>query len=413
MSATTSPGGPSVRASAALTSPSGLTSSGLSPSVLPPSVPSSPDLLPSHPALPRMVPSTLVTLPDAVAANVRRVRESTTAAVMAVVKADGYGHGAVTVAGAALAAGATWLGVTEVAEAVALRAAGFTVPILSWLNTAGIDAAEAARHRVDIAVGSVEELRELIAAASSPVRVHLHLDTGMARGGCPHGDWPELLRLARAARGRVEVVGVMGHLPRADEADPAANAAAVLRLRHGRDAVLRAGLGPVLVHLAATAGALTDSATHFDLVRVGAGLVGIDPSGTVALAGASRWTAPVVHSALVPAGTAVGYGGTQVTARETHLAVVGVGYADGVPREVAPGAAVEIGGARHPLIGRVSMDQLVVDTGSRRFPHGATATVFGPEGGAVPSVHEWAQWAGSIPHTIVTGVGPRVRREIA
>lgn len=355
----------------------------------------------------------LCTLPEAVAQNVSRVRQSTSAQIMAVVKADGYGHGAVAVAEAAVAAGATWLGVTDVAEGRALRAAGLAVPILSWLNPGGIDAVAAALDRIDVAVGSVDELRALIADAVAPVRVHLHLDTGMARGGYPLADWPELLRLARAARGRVEVVGVMGHLPRADEADPAANAAAVLRMRHGRDAVLRAGFGPVLVHLAATSGALTDPATHFDLVRVGAGLVGIDPSLTTVLTGAARFTAAVVHSAFVPTGTAVGYGGAHVTDRATHLAVVGVGYADGIPRELARGAGVELDGGRHPVVGRVSMDQIVIDTGATAVPRGAVATVFGPEGGAVPSVQDWARWAGTIPHTIVTGIGPRVERGIA
>ncbi|WP_247982642.1 alanine racemase [Microbacterium sufflavum] len=347
------------------------------------------------------------------AQNVSRVRQSTSAQIMAVVKADGYGHGAVAVAEAAVAAGATWLGVTDVAEGRALRAAGLAVPILSWLNPGGIDAVAAALDRIDVALGSVDELRALIADAVAPVRVHLHLDTGMARGGCPLADWPELLRLARAARGRVEVVGVMGHLPRADEADPAANAAAVLRMRHGRDAVLRAGFGPVLVHLAATSGALTDPATHFDLVRVGAGLVGIDPSLTTVLTGAARFTAAVVHSAFVPAGTAVGYGGAHVTDRATHLAVLGVGYADGIPRELARDAGVELDGGRHPVVGRVSMDQIVIDTGATAVPRGAVATVFGPEGGAVPSVQDWARWAGTIPHTIVTGIGPRVERGIA
>lgn len=370
-------------------------------------------LSPQRAILSRLHAPTLCTLPDAVAENMRRVQAATTAPIMAVVKADGYGHGAVTVAKAAVAAGAEWLGVTQVAEAVALREAGLAVPILSWLNPAGIDAEAAARHGIDIAVGSVEELHQLIADASSPVRVHLHLDTGMARGGSPLAEWPELLRLARVGRGRVEVVGVMGHLPRADEADPAANAAAVLRIRQGRDAVLRAGLGPVLVHLAATSGALTDPSTHFGMVRVGAGLVGIDPSETTALVGASRWTAPVVHSALVPAGTAVGYGGAHHTDRETHLAVVGVGYADGIPRELASGAGLEIGGMRHPIVGRVSMDQIVVDTGAVLVPRGTVATVFGPEGGSVPSAQEWARWADTIPHAIVTGIGTRVQRSVA
>jgi alanine racemase len=332
---------------------------------------------------------------------------------MAVVKADGYGHGALAVADAALAAGATWLGVTDVAEAVALREAGLDAPILSWLNPAGADASVAARHRIDIAVGSVDELRELASDAVDPVRVHIHVDTGMSRGGCPVGDWRELLEVARAAPGRIEVVGVMGHLPRADEGDPAANAPAVLRMRQARDAVLRAGFGPVLVHLAATSGALTDPATHFGMARIGAGLVGIDPSETVALAGASRFTASVVQSASVPRGTAIGYGGAFVTERATNLGVIGVGYADGIPRELSAGAGIEIAGRRHPIVGRVSMDQIVVDTGAVSVPRGTIATVFGPEGGAVPSVQEWARWAGTIPHTIVTGIGTRVQRSIA
>lgn len=372
-------------------------------------------MTPVRPALSRMHAPALLTLPGAVTAKVRHVRALTRGLVMAVVKADGYGHGAVTVARAAMAGGADWLGVTDVADARALREAGLDAPVLAWLNPSGVDAAQAAALRVDVAVGSVEELHQLIADAVDPVRVHLHMDTGMARGGCPLDDGAELLRVARAgtARGRIAVVGVMGHLPRADEADPVANAAAVLRMRHARDAVLRAGFGPLLVHLAATSGALTDPSTHFGMVRVGAGLVGIDPSGTVELAGAARLTASIVHSGLVPAGTPVGYGGTFVTTGETHLGVLGVGYADGIPRELAPGAGVEIGGERHPIVGRVSMDQIVVDTGSRPYPRGTTATLFGPEGGAVPALGDWARWAGSIPHTIATGIGPRVQRGIA
>lgn len=372
-------------------------------------------LTPERTLLSALPVPTLRTIPEAVAANVRQARAATASIVMAVVKADGYGHGALSVARAAVDAGAEWLGVTDVAEAVALREAGHSVPILSWLNPAGADAVLAARQRVDIAVGSIEELRQLVADAEHPVRVHLHLDTGMARGGCAVEDWAELLRVARrgVTSGRVDVVGVMGHLPRADEADPAANAAAVLRMRQGREAVLRAGFGPLLVHLAATAGALTDPTTHFGMVRIGAGLVGIDPSQTVALAGASRFTASVVHSTRVSAGTAVGYGGTRVMPTATHLSVVGVGYADGIPRQLSTEAGVEIGGRRHPIVGRVSMDQIVVDTGEELFPRGSAVTLFGPDGGAVPSVQDWARWADTIPHTIVTGIGSRVQRSIA
>ncbi|KQR39699.1 alanine racemase [Microbacterium sp. Leaf159] len=367
--------------------------------------------------LSRMHAPTLHTIPAAVAANVERMRSATDARIMAVVKADGYGLGAVAVARAAIAAGAEWLGVTDAEDAAELRRAGIDVPILAWLNPSGVDAARAVADRVDIAVGSVEELRQLIAdaapLAAGRVRVHLHMDTGMSRGGVPLEDWAEMLRLARSGRGRIEVVGVMGHLPCADAADPALNAPAVLRMRQARDAVLRAGFGPLLVHLAATSGTLTDPATHFDLVRVGAGLVGIDPSETVPLRGAARLTASVVHSSVVPAGTPVGYGGAFVTERTSRLSVIGVGYADGIPRELQAGASVAIDGIRCPIVGRVSMDQIVVDTGDLSVPRGETAVVFGPEGGEVPSMQEWARWAGSIPHTIVTGIGARVERAIA
>lgn len=370
-----------------------------------------------HLALSRMHAPTLHTLRDAVAANVGRMRTATESRIMAVVKADGYGLGAVAVALAAIDAGAEWLGVTDAGDAAELRDAGIEVPILAWLNPAGVDVTQVVADRVDIAVGSVDELRQLITDASSlpdgRVRVHLHMDTGMSRGGVPLEDWAELLRVARSGRGRVEVVGVMGHLPDADAADPAINAPAVLRMRQARDAVLRAGFGPLIVHLAATSGTLTDPATHFDMVRVGAGLVGIDPSESVALQGAARLTASVVHSSVVPAGTPVGYGGAYVTERATRLSVIGVGYADGIPRELAVGAAVAIDGIRCPIVGRVSMDQIVVDTGDLTPPRGTTAVVFGPEGGAVPTVQEWARWAGSIPHTIVTGIGRRVERAIA
>lgn len=370
-----------------------------------------------HLALSRMHAPTLHTLRDAVAANVGRMRTATESRIMAVVKADGYGLGAVAVALAAIDAGAEWLGVTDAGDAAELRDAGIEVPILAWLNPAGVDVTQVVADRVDIAVGSVDELRQLITDASSlpdgRVRVHLHMDTGMSRGGVPLEDWAELLRVARSGRGRVEVVGVMGHLPDADAADPAINAPAVLRMRQARDAVLRAGFGPLIVHLAATSGTLTDPATHFDMVRVGAGLVGIDPSESVALQGAARLTASVVHSSVVPAGTPVGYGGAYVTERATRLSVIGVGYADGIPRELAVGAAVAIDGIRCPIVGRVSMDQIVVDTGDLTLPRGTTAVLFGPEGGAVPTVQEWARWAGSIPHTIVTGIGRRVERAIA
>jgi alanine racemase len=360
-------------------------------------------------------PPTLQTLPVAVTANVVEVRARTRSTIMAVVKADGYGHGAVTVARTAVAAGAGWLGTTSVAEASALRAAGLAVPILTWLHPSGIDAEAAAATRVDVAVGSVDELGALVAHTASTVRVHLHVDTGMSRGGCPRGQWDELIGLAQRGQQarRVRVVGVMGHLPLADRADPAANAPAVAGMHEAQQAVRAAGLGSPLAHLATTSGTVTDPATHLGMVRVGAGLVGIDPSGTVEMHGASRLTAPIVHTTAVEAGTPVGYVGTYLTERATHLSVLPVGYADGIPRELSPQAGVEICGRRFPVVGRVSMDQIVIDTGAESFPVGTSATVFGPDGAAIPTIRDWARWAGTIPHTIVTGIGPRVQKSIA
>lgn len=361
-------------------------------------------------------PPTLHTIRAAIEANVATAKARSRAQLMAVVKADGYGHGALSVALAALRAGARWLGTTDIGEAVALREAGVSAPILTWLHPSGIDAEVAASSRIDVAVGSVEELRALLETPVQPaLRVHLHVDTGMSRGGSPASEWEDLLGLARDGqrRGRMRVVGLMGHLPLADDADPRANAAAIARLRAAETMLTGAGFAPPLTHLAATSGTLTDPATHMRMVRFGAGLVGIDPSGSTDLCGASRLTASIVHSATVDARTPIGYGSTYVTDRTTRVSVLPLGYADGIPREISPDAYVEVGGQRCPVLGRVSMDQIVIDTGATQFPRGTTATVFGPRDGLTPTIHDWARWSGTIPHTIVTRIGTRVRRATA
>jgi alanine racemase len=370
----------------------------------------------SQPRSVGLPPPTLQTIPEAIGKNVAIARSRTRSRIMAVVKAEGYGHGAVTVARAAVAAGAEWLGTTDIAEAARLRAAGLTVPILTWLNPSGVDAEAAVTGGIDIAVGSVDELQALLKQTpATALRIHLHMDTGMAREGCPEHEWGTLITGARQGqrRGKVRVAGLMGHLPSADQADPEANAPAVARMRRAGRAVQAGGLDVPLTHLAATSGTLTDPATHFEMVRFGAGLVGIDPSETIELHGASRLTAPVTHSATVRAGTPVGYGGAYVTETSTNLSVVPLGYADGIPREISPDAAVEIRGRRHPVVGRVSMDQIVIDTGADHVPLGMTATVFGPPDGVTPTIRDWARWAATIPHTLVTGIGPRVKRTTA
>jgi alanine racemase len=265
--------------------------------------------------------------------------------------------------------------------------------------------------QVDLAVPSRAHL-DAIVRAGLGARVHLHLDTGMARDGAAPEEWTALCRAAHGAEraGRVRVVGMMGHLGCAeDPADPE-NATGRTRFVWGLEVVRRAGLRPPLRHLAATAATLTDPLSHHTLSRIGAGLVGIDPSRTTRLRPAMTLTAPVVGVRTVRAGTPVGYGGTWSAPRRTHLALLPLGYADGLPRATSGRAEVLLRGRRCPVVGRVSMDQVVVDAGDQAPELGETAVVFGPGADGEPTVAEWAAWADTIEHEIVTGIGRRVSR---
>ncbi|PWK83758.1 alanine racemase [Lentzea atacamensis] len=346
----------------------------------------------------------------AVAANTRRFVSLARGEVMAVVKADGFGHGLGDVARTAVAAGATWIGVTSLAEAVAVRESGVDVPVLSWLNPVDADVRTAVRYGIDLSVPSLHHLA--VIEQAGPVRVHLQLDTGMARDGASPDSWLALMSAARRAElaGKISVVGVMGHLPCADT--PGANATGRRALLRGVEMARQAGLRPAVRHLAATSAALTDPSSHLDVVRIGAGLVGIDPSGTTRLRSALRLTAPVVQVRRVEAGSGVGYGHSYVTERATTLALLPVGYADGLPRAASGRAEVFLGGRRRPVAGVISMDQVVVDVGDDAVAPGDEAVVFGAGDDGEPTVEDWARWAGTIPHEIVTGIGVRVRRNV-
>jgi alanine racemase len=339
----------------------------------------------------------------AIAANTRLFAGRIPGDLMAVVKADGFGHGSVDVARTALTHGATWLGVTSIDEALPLRMAGITAPMLSWLNPVDADFTAAVSADVDLAVPGLEHLAALPAGA----RVHLQLDTGLARDGAPPALWPTLCRAARRLElaGRIRVVGVMGHLPCADDHAHPSNAAGRLRFAWAVQVARATGLRPSHRHLAATAATLNDPLAHHTMSRVGAGLVGIGAGLRPAL----TLTAPIITCRRVPAGTPVGYGHTWSTDRSTHLGLLPLGYADGLHRAASGRASVSVRGVRRPLVGRISMDQIVVDLGPDPVTPGETATVFG-EGG--PSVAEWATWADSIEHEIVAGLGPRVWRTV-
>lgn len=329
---------------------------------------------------------------EALAHNTSLLAGGTTAAVMAVVRADGFGHGAVPVATTALASGATWLGVTTCAEAVHLRQSGITAPILSLTHHPGEDVGPALLADVDVSVSSSDHLRAVAASASRlgiTANVHLKADTGGARPD----EWRELVLLGRDLP-YVYVRGIWSHL--ISGTDPAAVRAQV-RLFDEATAVAReAGLRPDLRHLANSVATLTAPETHFDLVRPGIGLYGVepDPERTFGLRGAMTLVARIVL----------------VTRRDSTLAVVPLGYADGLPSAAAPDAEVLIAGRRCPVAGRIAMDQFVVDLGDDTARTGDQVVVFGPGTEGEPTVAEWARWAGTVPHEIVTGVGPRVTR---
>jgi alanine racemase len=354
---------------------------------------------------------------EAVAENTRTLVAAARGDVMAVVKADGFGHGALAVASTALTHGATSLGVTSIDEALALRRAGVAAPVLSWLNAPDADFAAAISAGVEIGVPGLDHVGAIVAAAEQvgrPARVHLHADTGLARDGSAPAEWERLCRRAAAeqARGRLRVVGLMGHLPCADRPADAANA-------HSRDAFARfvhvahrSGLRDARLHLAATAATLTDPLSHHDMCRVGAGLVGIDPSGSTALRPAMTLRAPLVSVRDVPAGTGVGYGHTFVTDRATRLGLLPLGYADGLPRTASGRAEVTVHGRRCRVVGLVSMDQVVVDLGDLAARPGDVATVMGPGDEGEPTVTDWAGWSDTLPHAIVVGLGPRLERSV-
>ncbi|UDF14465.1 alanine racemase [Antiquaquibacter oligotrophicus] len=348
---------------------------------------------------------------DAVGHNTRTLASKTT--LMAVVKADGFGHGAAEVARTALANGAIALGVATLDEAIALRAVT-DAPILAWVTHRASDFDAALLAGIELAVPSVDHLDAITRAARTTrlaARVHLHLDTGMARDGAPREQWLTLAAAARRAErlGQIDVVGMMSHLGLGEKPGHPATAAAVTRFVEA-EAVLRSvGLRPAIRHLAATAAALNEPAARFDLCRIGAGLYGIGAG----LREAMTLTAPVVSVRDVPRGTPVGYGHSYVTDRATRLALIPLGYADGIPRIASGNASVLVRGRRTPLAGTVSMDQLVIDVGTLGVEAGDIVTVFGPGDDGEPTIADWARWSRTIPHEIMTGIGSRVVRSVA
>jgi alanine racemase len=357
---------------------------------------------------------------DAITHNIRRLRAATTAEVMAVVKGDGYGHGMVQSAVAALAGGATWLGVCTLGEALDLRRAGITAPVLAWLLAPGLPLHEGVSADIDLSVASLFGLEEMVTAAQRagrPARIHLKIDTGLSRGGATPETWPVLTEAAAKAQadGAVEVVGVWSHLAHADAVDHPTIDRQLTVFHEALTVAEKTGINPRWRHLANSAATLTRPDTHFDLVRPGLAIYGLSPlarhSPDFGLRPAMSVRARVMLVKRVPAGQGVSYGHTYITPAATTLAVIPLGYADGIPRAASNRGPIAVGGRTRRIAGRVCMDQVVVDCGDDDVAAGDIAVLIGEASGE-PTADDWAEACQTINYEIVTRMGsarvPRV-----
>lgn len=372
--------------------------------------------LPTHSELPLELATRIVDH-AAIARNIDRVRRITGKPIMAVVKADGFGHGCLEVARTALDAGAEWLGVATIDEAIALRRSGIEAPVLCWLADPWTNLSEAVRAGITISVAN----RQTLAAVARAVEltevaaeIHLELDTGMSRGGAEESAWDELCSTAAQAElsGLLRVTGIWSHLALAADPNPEINDGQRHAFDLGVELARLRGLRPTILHLANSAAALEHEQTWYDLVRLGASLYGIETvhDRSHELEPAMRVVSRISQLRRVPIGVGVSYNSTFITDKPTTLALVPVGYGDGVPRRLSNGGSVVIGGSRHPIVGAISMDQLVVDVGDTPVQLGDEVVLLGSPANGEPDAQEWADLTGTIAHEIFTGLGGRMAR---
>jgi alanine racemase len=351
---------------------------------------------------------------DAIRHNVRTLKPSGVE-LMAVVKANAYGHGDVGVARAAVEAGATWLGVALVEEGLALRSAGLTdVPILVLSEFPPGAEREALAASLTPSLYSEGGLARLVAAAGgASVPVHVKVDTGMHRVGVyPPASAPAYV--GRVVGAGLSLEGLWTHLARSEE-DPATTAAQVAAFRAVVDEVRSDGHSPRLLHVANTGATIRHPESHLDLVRAGIGIYGIEPApgvgGELGLRPALTWRSAVTLVKRLPEGSRTSYGHHYRLAHDAWVATVPAGYADGYPRLLSSRADVLIRGRRCRVAGSVTMDQVVVDCGDLEVEPGDEVVLLGTQGDETVSAEELANHAGTIGYEIVTRIGERVPRE--
>jgi alanine racemase len=364
-------------------------------------------------------PEALVDL-DAIQANVAALnRHVGTAQVMAVIKSDGYGHGMLASARAAVAGGATWLGVVHVADAVTLRQAGISVPVLSLHGSPDAPHADAIRNDIDLTAGSaalVDQIALAAEGAGKPARLHLEADTGMSRGGATAADWPALVDAALAAEsaGRAKIVGLWSHFACADIPDHPAIAQQLEAFRAAVAAAERAGARPEVRHMANGPATLTLPDSYFDLVRPGGAVFGL----CTLPAGAPDWLRPamtlrarLIQVKRVPARTPVSYAHRYTTSADTLLGVLPLGYNEGIPRHATNLARLlSTRGRRVSIAGTVNLNHIVLDLGDTPSEDGDEVVLFGPGDDGEPTAQEWAEALGTIAYEIVTRFTGKVPR---
>lgn len=361
-----------------------------------------------------------ISLP-AIRHNVRTIRERANgAALIAVVKANGYGHGAAAAAQAAVDAGAAIIGVADLEEALALREAGIEAPVLCWLHGPAVDFAAGVAADIEIGINSLAQLESLASAAEQvgvTASIHLKVDTGLSRNGAAPDEWAALFaRMAElSAAGRIRVRGLFSHLANAGEESDLAQAE---QFDRAIAALAERGVRPEYLHLSASAATFSRPQLRYTAVRVGMAIYGLSPfagtsSAELGLVPAMTLTSQLVALRRVSAGTGVSYGYNHVCETDTTLGLVPIGYADGMPRALnGAGASVTVHGVRCPIVGRIGMDQFIVDLGAvaDRAAIGDAVVLFGdPESGA-PAIEEWAELMRTINYEIVVGIGARVVR---
>ena len=359
---------------------------------------------------------------SAIVQNFKSIKSQTTADVLAVVKADAYGHGLIPVSKALEDAGVDWFGTALLEEAINLRKAGILKPIISWLTPLGEDFKSAIDLDIDLGIPSIDLLNEVIKAASltgKAARIHLEIDTGMSRGGVL-SEWDQLIKsvLVGVNLKQLKVIGIWSHFARADEPDELMNQEQLSLFEQKVNQAKAAGIDAQFIHIANSAALFTNKSSHKNIIRSGIALFGLSPdvktigdSSSLGLKPAMKLKAKLNLVKEVKAGSSVGYGGTAVLKSDTKLGVVALGYADGIPRSTNNLAGVFVDKKRAPIIGRVSMDQFVVDLGvTSNAKTGDEVIVFGDGSGGEYTVDEWAKAANTINYEIITRIGPRVPR---